>query len=44
MPDVHAMVGLAHMRYGSLMDLPWTEIVHAIVAWQAHRQRRGSPT
>ena len=38
-PDVHAMVGAAHERYGSLMQLPWDAIVRDIAGWQPHRRR-----
>lgn len=37
--DVHRMVGLAHERHGSLLDLPWQSLVEAIVAWQPRRRR-----
>lgn len=40
-PDVHRMVGLAHERHGSLLDLPWQALVEAIVAWQPRRRRPG---
>ena len=43
-PDVHAMVGLAHARHGSLTDLPWAAIVQAIAAWRPRRPRRAPPT
>ena len=39
-PDVHAMVGVAHERHGSLTDLPWDVIVREIMSWQPHRRRR----
>ena len=39
-PDVHAMVGVAHERHGSLTDLPWDVIVRGIASWQPHRRRR----
>ena len=39
-PDVHRMVGVAHERYGSLTELPWGEIVQALIQWQAQRPRR----
>lgn len=43
-PDVHGLVGLAHERHGSLMELPWQRLVEAIVAWQPRRRHRdGSP-
>jgi hypothetical protein len=38
--DVHAMVGAAHERHGSLLALPWDAIVREITAWQP-RSRRG---
>lgn len=38
--DVHAMVGAAHERHGSLAALPWEAIVRAITQWQP-RSRRG---
>lgn len=41
-PDVHHMIGLAHERHGSLLDLPWQSLVDAIAAWQP-RRRRPSP-
>ncbi len=40
-PDVHRMVGLAHERHGSLLDLPWQALVDAIVAWQPRRRHAG---
>jgi hypothetical protein len=39
--DVHAMVGAAHERHGSLTALPWEAIVRDIALWQP-RSRRGS--
>ena len=39
-PDVHAMVGVAHERLGSLTELPWDVIVREIANWQPHRRRR----
>jgi hypothetical protein len=38
--DVHAMVGAARERHGSLAELPWQAIVRAIALWQP-RSRRG---
>jgi hypothetical protein len=38
--DVHALVGLAHERHGSLTDLPWSELVLALMHWQAPRHGR----
>jgi hypothetical protein len=37
--EVHAMVGVAQERYGSLMQLPWDVIVRSIAGWQPHRRR-----
>ncbi len=42
--DVHTMVGLAHERHGSLMDLPWQALVQAMAAWQPRRRYKGPPT
>ncbi|MCU0813284.1 MAG: hypothetical protein MUC32_02800 [Burkholderiaceae bacterium] len=39
-PDVHRLVGLAHERWGSLLDAPWGEIVPALATWQPRRRRR----
>jgi len=39
-PDVHAMVGLAHERFGSLTELPWDAIVRDLAAWMPHARRR----
>ena len=36
--DVHQMVQQAQAIHGSLTDLPWAQIVEAIVAWQARRR------
>lgn len=41
-PDVHALVGLAQQRHGSLTALPWEAIVAAMRAW-APRRRRAPP-
>lgn len=38
-PDVHRMIGQAQDSHGSLTELPWSQIVPVIVAWQP-RQRR----
>lgn len=40
-PDVHRMVGRAQALHGSLTELPWPQIVAAIVAWQP--RQRGRP-
>jgi hypothetical protein len=41
--DVHRLVGLAHERWGSLLDAPWGEIVPGVAAWQPRRRRRQVP-
>lgn len=38
--DVHALVGLAQQRHGSLTGLPWIELVGALVRWQPPRHGR----
>lgn len=40
--DVHGLIGLAHERHGSLLDLPWQQLVDAIAAWQPRRRRPGA--
>jgi hypothetical protein len=42
-PDVHRLVGLAHERWGSLMDAPWGDIVADLSAWQPRRRHRSAP-
>jgi hypothetical protein len=37
--DVHRLVGLAHERWGSLLDAPWGEIVAGLADWQPRRRR-----
>lgn len=37
-PDVHALVGLAQRRHGSLTALPWASIVAAMRAWAPRRR------
>ncbi len=39
--DVHHLIGLAHERHDSLLDLPWQQLVDAIAAWQPRRRRPG---
>ncbi len=39
--DVHRLVAQAHERHGSLTDLPWGQVVAALVAWQPRRRRGG---
>ena len=36
--DVHALVGEAQAAHGSLAELPWQQLVLAIVAWQPRRR------
>jgi hypothetical protein len=38
-PDVHAMVGAALERHGSLTELPWDALVAELAAWQPRRRR-----
>ncbi len=38
-PDVHRMIGVAHQRHTSLTELPWDELVHAIVGWRGRARR-----
>jgi hypothetical protein len=38
--DVHQMVLQAQADHGSLTELPWTQIVEHIVAWQPRRRSR----
>lgn len=39
--DAHRAVVRAQERFGSLTDLPWAELVAALVAWQPPRRQRG---
>jgi hypothetical protein len=38
--DVHRLLGLAQERRGSLTELPWDTIVHALVQWRPRGPRR----
>lgn len=38
-PDVQAMVGTAHERFGGLSELPWPQMVRDLAAWQGRRPR-----
>jgi len=38
--DVHRLVQQAQVRWGSLMDAPWAQIVPVVAAWQARRRHR----
>jgi hypothetical protein len=44
-PDVHQLVSAAQCRWGSLLDLPWPEIVGTVAAWQGRHRGpfRGKP-
>jgi hypothetical protein len=39
--DVHRLVVAAQQRFGSLVGLPWHDVVASIVAWQARRRSGG---
>jgi hypothetical protein len=41
--DVHRLVAAARARFGSLADLPWPQVVAAIVAWQGRRRAGARP-
>jgi hypothetical protein len=36
--DVHALVQQAHERHGSLLELPWDDLVAVMSAWQPRRR------
>jgi hypothetical protein len=38
--DVHRIVVEAQLRWDSLLELPWMEIVQCIAAWQGRRRHR----
>jgi hypothetical protein len=40
--DAHQLMQDARQRWGDFLDLPWQDIVHAVVAWQG-RQRHHKP-
>ena len=40
-PDVRRLVRLAQERYADLADLPFSEIVQGVAAWQARGRRSG---
>jgi hypothetical protein len=40
-PDVHRLVAAAQEKYGSLLDLPWPEVVAEVTAWQGRRVHAG---
>jgi hypothetical protein len=39
--DVHRLLVAARGRWGSLFDLPWSDIVAAVANWQIRRRHRG---
>jgi hypothetical protein len=41
--DVHRLVSAAQRRFGSLADLPWRDVVVAVVAWRVRRRSGGEP-
>jgi hypothetical protein len=38
MCDVNRLIGMAHDRYGSLLQLPWDRIVQRMLDWQPRRR------
>lgn len=38
--DAHRLVGMAHVRHGSLTELPWARLVASLARWQAPRRAR----
>ena len=42
--DVHLMVQQAQIGHGSLTELPWSQIVDDIKAWQSRRRAAPKPT
>lgn len=40
-PDVRALLVGAHVRHGSLAELPWDEVVRTMRGWAPRRRRRG---
>lgn len=41
--DVHRRVVMAQQRFGSLAELPWSELVAALAAWRPPARRRSPP-
>jgi len=41
--DVHRVVVAAQQRFGSLIELPWHDVVASIVAWRIRRRSGGGP-
>jgi hypothetical protein len=42
--DVHQMVQQAQLRHDDLTELPWSQIVGSIKAWQPRRRSVPQPT
>jgi hypothetical protein len=42
--DVHRLVVAAQQRFGSLVELPWHDVVASIVAWRTRRRVGGGST
>jgi len=42
-PDVHRLVCLGRERHGDLEQLPFSEVVKGVAAWQGRRRRRVVP-
>jgi hypothetical protein len=36
--DIHRLIAAAQQHWGSLLDLPWPEIVKAVAAWRGRRR------
>ena len=41
--DVHRLVVAAQQRFGSLVELPWHDVVASIVAWRIRKRSGGGP-
>ena len=41
--DVHRLVAAAQARFGSLTELPWPDVVAAVVAWRGRRRAGRAP-
>jgi hypothetical protein len=41
--DVHRVVVAAQQRFGSLIELPWHDVVASIVAWRIRKRSTGGP-
>jgi hypothetical protein len=42
-PDVARLVAAARAKYGSLVELPWPDMVVAVMAWHGRRPHSGRP-